>query len=145
MSYKNIQKYTVAQHNTSKTKQLVMLYEGLLKLIMNTKLSIEQKDFTGRYNNLERATTIILGLQASLDFTNGGDIAKILYDLYQSLYLRLMSVNINNDVQICIDIIDELSMMKEAWSEVDQIASSNSMPIMSNPNEIPKSGMEVSA
>lgn len=118
-------KYVAAHHAINKTRQIVMLYDGIIKAVNAAKDAINHNNIQERFNNLERATNIINGLQASIDFENGGEIAQILEDYYMSIFLRLTSVNHNNSTEICEHVLNELKIMRDAWVEVDQITSTN--------------------
>lgn len=127
MSYdKAIKQYTSANHATeNKARQVVMLYDGAINYVNKVKFALENNDIETRYNFIEKATNIINGLQASLDFEKGGEIAKLLDDYYFSIYMRLTSINFSNNIEICESVIKELKMMRDAWVEVEETTSSN--------------------
>jgi len=115
--------YTAYKNNTGmvrKTRQIVMLYEGVIKFVQHAKEAIENDDIELRYNSITKACDIINGLQLSLDFDNGEEIAKLLYDYYAGLDSRLSSVHFSNDIKICEACIDQLKIMRDAWEEIDQ-------------------------
>lgn len=118
------QAYTDAAHTASqavsKTKQVVMLYEGAISYAQQAKEAIEKGDVQGRFNALTKACDILTGLQASLDFEKGGEVAKILYDYYAGVDMRLMSLHQEQNMVILEATIKHLKMMKEAWEEVEQ-------------------------
>jgi len=121
--------YTAYKNNTGmvrKTRQIVMLYEGVIKYVQHTKEAIEKNDIETRYNSITKACDIINGLQLSLDFENGDEIAKLLYDYYAGLDSRLSSVHFSNDIKICEACIDQLKTMRDAWEEIDQGQDSES-------------------
>jgi flagellar protein FliS len=123
-TYKNaIQKYATTHHTINKTRQIVMLYEAAIRYTQIGRESIINKDIQERYNNIEKASNIITGLQNCLDFEQGGEIAKLLDSFYFSIFMRLMNIQMDNDLALCDSVIKELNMMKEAWEEVDQTAS----------------------
>lgn len=115
--------YSAYKNNTGmvrKTRQVVMLYEGIIKYVQHAKEAIENNDIQTRYNSLTKACDIITGLQLSLDFNNGDEVAKILYDYYAGLDSRLSSIHFSNDVKRCEACIDQLKKMRDAWEEIDQ-------------------------
>jgi flagellar protein FliS len=120
--------YKAAQYNASKCRQVVMLYDGAIRYVQKAIAAIQEKNIQERYNNLEQACTIILGLQSALDFENGGDVAEILDQYYHSLDMRLLTVHRNNRTDICEQVIVELKMMRDAWDEIDQQHGGASLP-----------------
>lgn len=120
MTYNNkYSAYTTATHMVRKTKQVVMLYDGAIRYVQQAKAAIEEKRIEDRYNALVKACDIITGLQLSLDFENGGEVAKVLYDYYAGIDMRLLSVHQSESTEICDLCIKHLKMMREAWDEID--------------------------
>jgi len=121
MSYSKNQysAYGMASETVSKTRQVVMLYEGIIKFVMKARSAIEEKRIEDRFNNLQRACKIILGLQAGLDFENGGEIAHILNNFYTTMDLRVLALNQSNSLDECDNIIEDFKKMRDAWEEVN--------------------------
>ncbi len=115
--------YTSAAQTVRKTRQVVMLYDGAIRFIQQAKQAILNNDIETRYNALERVSAIITGLQASLDFEKGGQLAKTLYDYYAGMDMRLMSLHSKPDPIACDQVVKHLRMMREAWEEVDKRTS----------------------
>jgi flagellar protein FliS len=111
--------YNRASHTVSKTRQVVMLYDGAIRFMQQAKEAIERKDFETRYRRLSRVSEIVIGLQACLDFDSGGISAKRLYAFYASIDLRVFSVHRTNDIKTCDDVIADLKSMRDAWSVID--------------------------
>lgn len=124
LNYNHHKIYKDATHMVPKTKQVVMLFEGVIKHVRQAISAIDSDDVQMRYNSLTKACEIINGLQLSLDFDNGGEIAPILYDYYLGIEMRLMSVHQSNDKAMCEMCIGHLEMMKSAWEEIDHNATS---------------------
>jgi len=117
--------YTTASHMVPGTRQVVMLFDGAIRYVQQAKKAIEEENIEARYNSLTKACDIIHGLQISIDFDNGGDIAQILYDYYAGIDMRLLSVHGSNDTAILDATIRHLRMMREAWEEIDQEQHTN--------------------
>lgn len=115
--------YATANMTVGKTRQVVMLYDGAIRFVQQSITAIEKGDFETRFNLLAKTSEILSGLQNSLDFENGGEIAKLLYDYYASLDARIFSVHRSNDIKILESVAKELRMMREAWHEIDQAAT----------------------
>lgn len=69
-------------HTVAKTRQVVMLYDGAIRYMQQAKQAINNKEIEERYKLLVRVSEILMGLQSALDFEQGGDVARILYDFY---------------------------------------------------------------
>ncbi|MCH2546200.1 MAG: flagellar export chaperone FliS [Alphaproteobacteria bacterium] len=144
--------YATANMTVGKTRQVVMLYDGALRFIQQSIEAITREDYETRYNLLAKTSEIISGLQNSLDFENGGDISKLLYDYYASLDARLFTVHRSNDVAMLEAVSKEIRMMRNVWHEIDQEQSGaaktsaeadSSAPVM--PTTEAYSGVGVSA
>ena len=111
--------YNMATQTVRKTKQVVMLYDGVIRFAQQARVAIEETRIEDRYNLLVKASEVLIGLQGCLDFKNGGEIAPLLYDYYSSLDARIIYVQGNNDLKILDAVIDELKQMRGAWEVVD--------------------------
>lgn len=121
MNYKNpYQAYRSATHTVSKTRQVVMLYEGVLRNLKQAREAIVEKRIEDRYNKLMRASEILLGLQMSLDFSQGEEAAQALYDFYASLDSRIMQLHRSQDLDACDRIIEDVRIMHDVWKRIDQ-------------------------
>lgn len=110
--------YTQASQNVSPMKAVIMLYEGLIRLIGEAKTHHENGDFEARFHAVEKASRIVLGLQGQLDFDNGGDISPILHEFYDTLFMRMMQINSREPEKVFVDVISSITEMKKTWEEV---------------------------
>jgi flagellar protein FliS len=104
----------------AKTRQVVMLYDGAIRFLSQAKDAMEKNEIERRYTTLLRATDIIVGLQACLDFDAGGNAANVLFEFYNAMEMRIMQLHRTNDVAACATIIAELKEMREVWNGIDQ-------------------------
>lgn len=111
--------YHMATQTVSKTRQVVMLYDGAIRFIQQARLAIEETRIEDRFNLLNKASEVLLGLQGSLDFDNGGEVAPLLFDYYSSLDTRILYVQRSNDLKVLDSVIAELKEMRGAWGNVD--------------------------
>lgn len=114
------QAYASATQTVAKTKQIVMLYDAAVRYISQAKDAIREKRIEDRYHLLTKAGDIVFGLQSCLDFENGREIAKILYNFYSSIDSRIFTVQRNNSIELCDELIGELKQMRDVWQEIDQ-------------------------
>ena len=117
--------YSKATHTVSKTRQVVMLYDGVIRFLQQAREAMEAKNIERRYNLLVKASNVILGLQSCLDFTQDRAIAQTLYDFYSSADARILSMHRTNDVKLCDHLISELKELRNIWATVDNGAPEN--------------------
>ena len=128
MQKQKYQAYAAATQTVARTKQIVMLYDGAIRFIKQARESIATKNIEERYNCLTKASKIITGLQYCLDFENGGDIARILYNFYSRMDAGIFAIHRSNSAQECDTIIEELRQMRELWHEIDLNESTKARP-----------------
>jgi flagellar protein FliS len=132
------QAYVAATHTVGKTQQIIMLYDGVIRLVQQAKEAITEKRIEDRYNLLVKASSIIHGLQGCLDFESGQEIANVLYRFYSSVDSKLFSVHRDNSIETCDDIINDLKQMREAWVSIDEGADKETPPAQAPlPAEVP--------
>jgi flagellar secretion chaperone FliS len=147
MSYQNQYKaYSMATGTVAKTRQVVMLYDNIIKLIKQVKVAIDETRIEDRFTLLKKASDTIVGLQSSIDFDNGGDIAGILHNFYTNISMRIVGVNfIEDTVQAqtsCDSLIDELKQMRDVWDNIDK---NNNTPTSQANASSELSGITISA
>lgn len=112
--------YNRANHTVSKTRQVVMLYDGMIRFLQQAGEGIEQKDYEVRYQKLMRASDVVIGLQACLDFEAGGESARVLHDFYTMIDRRIFALHRTNSVEECRAIVADLKTMRDVWSQIDR-------------------------
>lgn len=122
------QAYAAATQTVAKTKQIVLLYDGIIRFVQQAKEAIREKRIEDRYHILTKANEIIMGLQGCLDFENGGQIAKILYNFYTNISGNIYAIHRTNSIESCDEVIAELKKMRDVWDEIDQNASTGGTP-----------------
>nr|AGS52157.1 flagellar biosynthesis protein FliS [uncultured bacterium contig00049] len=65
-----------------------------------------------------KAEEIITELMVSLDFDQGGDIAKNLFSLYSWFNRELMEANITQDMGRIKTVRDMFSELRDCWSQI---------------------------
>lgn len=117
------QAYAVATQTVAPVRQIILLYDGAIRLVQQAKEAIAEKRIEDRYNLLIKASELIGGLQGCLDFDNGGEIAKILYSYYSAIDTRLFAIHRTNSIEECESVIADLKQMRSAWNDIDQDSS----------------------
>lgn len=106
--------------SANKHQLIQMLFDGLVSSLVAAEYHIENANIPAKGKSISRACQILVGLQTSLDYQNGGDIARNLGDLYDYASRRLVQANVGNDSSIVAEIRSLLSQIKEAWETVPE-------------------------
>lgn len=112
-AYRNNQILTAPQN-----KLIVMLYDGIVKNLNLAKKALEVKDNTKVNDNLIKAQEIILELMTTLNFEQGGEVAKNLYQMYDYLYFRLIQANTEKDLEKIEEVQKFVEELRKAWMEI---------------------------
>lgn len=118
------QAYAAATQTVAKTKQIVLLYDAVIRYVQQAKTAIAERRIEDRYHLLVKAGEIIFGLQSCLDFENGKEVARVLYSFYSSIDSRLFALHRTNDIAACDELISDLKQMRDVWQEIDASSSS---------------------
>lgn len=129
------QAYSLATRTVAKTRQVVMLYNGAIRFLQQAQVAIGEKRIEERFKLLQRASEIVVGLQSSIDFDTGGEIAHTLHRFYTGVSLRILSVNFKRDegAAICEEIITDLKQMRDIWDSIDQTLNVPAEPVSEQP------------
>ncbi len=129
---KAIDAYGQAVETIPPAKQIVMLYDGILREIANARSAIGERRVNERYLAVRKATTIIEALQGCLDHENGGDIAPQLDQLYTYFIFRLQAINVEDDPLICDELLARIGELRASWAT---LAGSNAAMAPSPPQD----------
>jgi len=112
------QQYKKSSIESSNPNMLIIkLYEGGIKFLNMAEIKMEEKDYQESNNLLIRVQRIILELRYSLDEEKGGELAKNLADLYDYMYGRLITANLEKKIEIIDEVRGLLKELLEAWQE----------------------------
>jgi flagellar protein FliS len=110
----------------SQGQLIIMLYDEAIKhldrgLELLEKNSAEKKD-PGRIEHIGKAMLktqeIITELMVSLDFEQGGEIARNLFSLYTWFNKELLEANIKQDIRRITIIRNMVNELRGAWNEI---------------------------
>ena len=134
MSYKDVSStYKETRIKTAGQGQLiVMLYDEAIKQLSFAANFLEknqnEKKDPGKIEQISKAIMkteeIITELMISLDFEQGGEIAKHLFSLYTWFNRELMEANITQDIERIVVVKNMLIELRETWSAISSNASS---------------------
>ena len=101
---------------TSKPEELtLMLYNGLVKFLIQAQKAIEEKSIQKSHDNLIKSQNIILEFKATLKPEY--EISKSLGLLYDYMYRRLVEANMQKDGKIVTEILGYASELRDAWAQ----------------------------
>ena len=94
----------------------LMLYNGAIKFIGQTKKSINDKNIEQRNHYIQRTQAIIAELMSTLNMDY--DISKQMLPLYEYMNRRLTEANIKNDIAILDEVEGLVTEFRDTWKEV---------------------------
>ncbi len=109
---------TVQVTTTDRGRLLLMMYEGALKFLRQSKAGLEENDMAKFCRFLSKAQAIIAELMNTLDFEKGGQIAKDLDRLYDFMLFYLTEANLHRDVKRITKVISLLDTVYLAYKEI---------------------------
>ncbi len=120
MAYQNAGREAVAESDNPHAL-ISVLYDELLRAMRSYVLIIEksprsQSEQSGPFS---RALTILYGLQSSLNFDEGGEIAENLFRLYEYARQQLLTASREGDTTGTVTAIEAIESIREAWSQIE--------------------------
>ena len=119
-AYQNADRHAAAESEDPHAL-VVLLLEELLRHMRLFVVTFEDgnADITARPQHFSRALTILYGLQTSLNFEQGGEIADNLFRLYEYARQQLLSASRTDDSAGTHAAIAALQDIRDAWSQID--------------------------
>ncbi|MGI9507498.1 MAG: flagellar export chaperone FliS [Geminicoccaceae bacterium] len=112
--------YGQAVETTPPARQIVMLYDGILRQIVNARTAIESRRINDRCVAVQKATLILEALQGCLDHEKGGDIAPQLDRLYTHYIFRLQAINLEDNPAVCDELHAQISELRASWASISE-------------------------
>ncbi len=101
---------------SSKPEELtLMLYNGLVKFLLQAQKGIEEKNIQKSHDNLIKAQNIVLEFRATLKPEY--EISKTLGPLYDYMYRRLVEANLQKNGKIVSEILGYSTELRDAWAQ----------------------------
>lgn len=100
------------------TKLILMLFDGLMESLAAARGHIEHGNTQEKGKALARAGRIVIGLQGALDFSQGGDLARNLDDLYGYVTRRIVHINASNDLEALEEVRGLMFDIRDAWANL---------------------------
>ena len=106
-------------HAATPHQLVMMLFDGYADSLIEARGALAAKQIERKGRAIGRAVRIIEeGLKASLNLTDGGELAADLRDLYAYVIVQLTRANLHNDdaaLQQCRNLIEPL---RAAWKSI---------------------------
>lgn len=113
------QAYGGAQVSTAPQKKLIlMLYDGVIQNLNMAVAALEDRNLQTAHQKILKGQLIIEELMVTLNFDEGGDIAKDLYKLYEYFHWSLVQANIKKDPVQLIEIRQYLEELRGSWQQI---------------------------
>lgn len=113
--YKENSVYTAAPEELT-----LMLYNGLVKFIMQAQLAIDEKNIEKSNNCIIRAQNILYEFQNTLDMSY--DISSNLALIYDYMVRRLIQANMKKDKEILEEVLDLAKELRDVWAQAMKLA-----------------------
>ncbi len=100
-----------------------MLFDGLIDSLVEAQGHLRHGAIAEKGVAISRASRIVVGLQGSLDFEKGGDLAQNLNELYSYVTRRLIYANAQNDAGCLQEVQGLMNEIRQAWREVPSLST----------------------
>lgn len=111
--YQNIQVTTV-----DKGRLLLMMYEGAIKFLKQSRAGLEAGDLVKFCRFLSKSQAIIAELMNTLDFDKGGQIARDLERLYDFMLFYLTEANLERSGEKVTKVLGLVETVYSAYKEI---------------------------
>lgn len=92
-----------------------MLFDGLVDALVALRGHILHRSVAAKSAQVTKVHRILTGLQSTLDFERGGEVARNLNDLYLYATRRLVHVHAHNDLAALDEITGMMREIRDAW------------------------------
>ena len=98
---------------------LVMLYDGAIAFLHRAIAAMEAHDMEKKCQHLNRALAIIIQLEGTLNFEQGGEPARTLQTFYMYARAQAQQANVENSPEILHELIEHFTALRDAWQEAE--------------------------
>ncbi|TYQ16857.1 UNVERIFIED_CONTAM: flagellar protein FliS [Acetivibrio alkalicellulosi] len=107
--------------NTASHEDLtLMLYNGLVKFLMQAQMALEEKNIEKANTSIIKAQNIIIEFRETLDMKY--DIAQQLELIYDYMYRELLNANLKKDASIIEAVLNLAKDLRDTWEKAIRIA-----------------------
>jgi flagellar protein FliS len=139
MSYgKTFHQYERSDIETAGQLDLIIIcYQKVILCLKQSKDHIKEKEFDKKANKIMTALNIINELHSSLNFDEGGQIAKSLDSLYTYLTNRIILADVRKNLSIFDECINILNELKSGWEGIKP-EEEETAPLNNKTDQIPR-------
>jgi flagellar protein FliS len=105
-------------NSRSPLELVVMLYDGALGALAQTRDAVGAQDLHAKRDALSKVMAIIAELQGTLNMEAGGEVAYQLDAIYTYVLGRLVDGNVNGDSSAFDEVVRLLTPLRDAWAEI---------------------------
>jgi flagellar protein FliS len=101
-----------------------MLFEEFLASCTRARGAIREHDVQKKGRAIGRAVRIVEeGLRAGLNMKDGGELARVLQDLYSYVNVRMTQANLTNDEAAIAECVGLIQPIYDAWRAIAPAAA----------------------
>jgi flagellar secretion chaperone FliS len=136
-----------AVRGASPVQLVIFLYEQVIEDVRRALSALRQGDIEIRTQYINHALKVIGHLQGSLNMEEGGVVAENLYRFYNQVRSGLLEAQGRQSQELLEQQISQLVTVREAWAEVERVASPTVIPASPTPlpSEVEPSASEWNA
>ena len=97
-----------------------MLYNGLIKFIMQAQLALDENKIDKTNTSILKAQDIVSEFQATLN--KKYDISQSLWLIYDYINRRLIDANIKKDRKILDEVLGYAKELRDVWEQAMKLA-----------------------
>ena len=118
-AYQNAERQAFAESDDPHAL-IAILFDELLRQMRHFAREVEEGSGKnlGRNEHFSRALTILYGLQSSLNFEAGGEIANNLFRLYEYSRQQLLNTTQTENSTGLNAAIESLDVIRDAWQQL---------------------------
>jgi len=98
---------------------LVMLYDGAIAFLHQAIAAMDAHDVEKKCQHLNRTLAIIIQLEGTLNFAQGGEAARTLQAFYMYARAQAQQANVENSPEILRELIEHFTALRDAWQEAE--------------------------
>jgi flagellar secretion chaperone FliS len=102
----------------SPNKLLLMLYDGAIKNLKLSEMAMKEKNIEKANLYIQKTQNIIAEFMSTLNFNEGGEIAKGLQQLYSYMFTTLIQANLQKDLQKILEVRGYMEELRETWAQI---------------------------
>lgn len=99
-----------------------MLYNGLIRFIMQAQHAIKQEDMDKAHGCIVKAKKILINFENTLDMKY--EVSKALLPMYEYIIRRLTEANVEKDNAVLEELLGYAKEMRDTWFQAMKLSKS---------------------